>query len=496
MHHRKLYALALSAFITHASAAPLYLPPGSNLTFGQVTHTQSVVSSENNPAAAAAVVAHARDTTGAARGGMAGNLAVGVEYGNVEEIFDRIDELSESFKPSDPGTGGGIGQNPDQKPPGGVDIGDIADFIDMQYPELDPALQEARRRVVSAIGLLALIRDEGYARAMVAADMPTLVGRDLLGGSWTFGLSWSGMAKSKTLFDPIEFDVNAALDDLRQQLQSSMLAPGQLPERFDVVGDVDFTVDPNAQSISMQLANDSLVLTKASQTTALSVGYSREIGNLARGGMFVGVKGNYYNLDLSLVSVRFGDITDSEKLFDDIRDANFRRDSNFGIDLGALWARSRFQLGATLTNVNEPEFNYPQVDLTPYTSALIIDTLLEDEVYTMESQLRLEASVFTESGRWAMNIGVDANAAPDPVGDDFQWATISGGFTTAKKWVPNFRFGYRQNLTGSEIRYVSAGMSLFRFFNFDLAASLDEVTIDGDTLPQGIMLNMGFLLNF
>lgn len=495
MPHRKLCVLGLSFLVTHAAAAPLYLPPGSNLTFGELTHSQTVVSVGNNPGAAAAFVARAREL-GNPTGGMAGSLAIGVEYGNVEEVFDTIDELADLFSPSAPGLGGGPGQNPALKPPEGVDIGGLIDLVDMQYPELEPLLEEAQRRVAATASLLTLIRDEGYARAIAAADMPVLIGRDLLGGSFTFGIGWSGTAKSEAFADAIEFDVDDALDDLLQQLQGATLVPGQQPTLFDVVGDVDFAVDPNDRSFSMVLDNDSLLLTKASQMSELGVGYSRRVVERPRGGLFVGVEAKYYNLELSRVSVRFGDITDSEELFEEIADADFRSDTNFGVDLGVLWTSTRYQLGATLTNVNEPEFQYPAVDLTPYSSAPIIDQLLEDEVYTMESQLRLEASVFTESRRWAMNVGIDANAAPDPVGDEFQWATISGGLTLAKRWVPSFRFGYRQNLTGSEIRYVSAGISLFRFFNFDVAAALDEVTIDGDELPQGAMMNLGFLFNF
>lgn len=493
-------ALLFAAGLSGTSAAPLYLPPGSNLTFGEVTHTQRIMSAGNNPAAAAAAVAYGRKVSGGeVDGGMAGTLSVGFEYGNVQDLFDTIDELARRFEPTDPTEGGGgPGQDPDQRPPGGIDIGNITD---PEFPELRRALETVTREVVTQLGVLAIISTEGYARAFVSADMPFLIGKDKLGGSWTFRLALSGTARAAGIADDtLEFDPEAALQDLERQIREAIddqtLAPGRQPVLFDVVGDVDFTVDPNTNRIRAQFDNDSLLLTKSSQTTEVSVGYSRSVIEGPRGRLFVGAEGKLYDLALSRVSVRFGDITDSEELFRSIRNADSRRDANFGVDLGALWVGRRYQVGTSLTNVNEPTFRYPKLELTPYHDPQIIRLLTDDEIYTMERQLKLEASVFSENRRWGANFGVDANAVFDPVGEEFQWVTVSGGWTTDTDWVPNIRFGYRRNLVGTEVRYLSAGIQLFRFFNLDIASSLDTVSISGNDLPRGLMLNLGFAIQF
>jgi hypothetical protein len=114
----------------------------------------------------------------------------------------------------------------------------------------------------------------------------------------------------------------------------------------------------------------------------------------------------------------------------------------------------------------------------------------------MERQLKLEGSWFSSARRWTANIGIDANAVTDPVGDDFQWATISGGFQPESRWLQSLRVGYRHNMAGTEKTYYSAGITAFRYFNFDIASARQKVRISGDELPQGAIISMGFQVAF
>ena len=95
-----------------------------------------------------------------------------------------------------------------------------------------------------------------------------------------------------------------------------------------------------------------------------------------------------------------------------------------------------------------------------------------------------------------MNLGLDTNAVPDPVGDDFQWLSVSGGYATDSWWIPGIRVGYRKNLAGTELSYLGAGVTVFKFVNIDVASALDTVSISGKTLPQGLMASIGFQVNF
>jgi hypothetical protein len=82
------------------------------------------------------------------------------------------------------------------------------------------------------------------------------------------------------------------------------------------------------------------------------------------------------------------------------------------------------------------------------------------------------------------------------MGDRFQWLTMSMGFTTDSWWIPGGRIGYRKNLTGTELGYLGVGITAFRIVNFDIASALDTVSIDGEKLPQGLMLSIGFQIDW
>ncbi len=129
---------ALSALLLTipASAEPVYQPPGANLTYGNVTHGQRILSTTSNPAAAAADVFRGG---GKAASGTVISVVAGVEYGNVQELFDTIDELSKGFEPTDPdGPGGGAIPRP-ENPKEPIDIGKI---IDTNFPNFREVVGE------------------------------------------------------------------------------------------------------------------------------------------------------------------------------------------------------------------------------------------------------------------------------------------------------------------------------------------------------------------
>lgn len=466
-----------------AVANPVYQPPGANLTIGDVTHGLRVQSASSNPAAGAAD--RARNAPNSA-GGTILSIAAGIEYGNVQEIFDLIDSVTGGYQPSPPGTAPGPGQNPDTI--GGIDIGEIIDAID---PELGPALDAIASEIQTQAGLLALIASEGYGRAWVSADLPIVLNVNWLGGTWTTGIGWSGASKAFGIAEPIEFDLEEAL----QNLEAWVDLPDP-PENFQLSGNVGIRISPNSGNVSIILENDSSILTKSSQLTQFNLGYSRQLSGNETGGFFLGVEARYYHMQLSRFSARFGDITDSEALFDAIDNADFNSSTDFGVDIGALWVGENFQLGAQWRNINEPEFEYPEVDLTPYRNPQLIEFLIRDQVYVMDSQVKLEASFFTTNRRWSAHLGVDADSATDPLGDEYQWATLSGAWTPGNFWFGNLRFGWRQNLAGTELGYASIGATMFRYVNFDVSSALDTVKIDGTDLPQGLMASLGFSINW
>jgi hypothetical protein len=469
-----------------ALAGPVYQPPGSNLTLGDVSHGGRIQSASSNPAAAAAD--HARHSDKRIRGTVV-SASVGLEFGNIQNLFDFYDEVTGAYKPSDPGVGTGPGQLPENKP-GGIDLGEIWDNLD---PDIQDAVSAVAKEVATQVTLLALIKDEGYGKAWLAVDAPFVVGNEYLGGTWTFGVNWSGSSKAFGLVQPIDFDQ----DEARQKLEDWFnTLPIDRPELLPIGDDIVLSAGPGLNSIIFSLTNDSSIVTKATQTTEFDLAYSRQAWSNSAGSLFLGIEARMYFMDLSRLSVRFGDITDSEELFDAIRDSEFRRDEDFGVDVGALWVADNYQLGVQITNVNEPGFVFPDVNLDPYKSEGAIRFLQSDQRYRMDRQLKLEASLFTDDRRWSAHIGYDADPATDPMGDRFQWLTVSGGFTTDSWWLPSGRIGYRQNLAGTKLRYLGIGVTAFKFLNIDISSALDTVTIDGTTLPQGLMASIGFQITW
>jgi hypothetical protein len=487
MKYKILLSLLTALIAANVAAGPVYQPAGANLTLGDVTHGNRLQSASSNPAAAAADRARAG---GKPVRGTVVSGAAGLEYGNVQNLFDLYNELTQAYAPSDPGTGGGPGQDPGDKPDDGINIGDILDTLD---PQIQDTLNALAREVATQTVLLLLIREEGYAKAWLAADAPFVFDKQVLGGTWTLGVNWSGSSKTYGITEPIEFDLDAA----RQAIEDWVNAlPIDRPASLSISDDIVLTPQPGTNSVFLAITNDSSLVSKSSQTTEFSLSYSREALSRESGALYFGAQANIYLKQLSRLSVRFGDITNSEELFDAIRDADFRTDEGAGLDLGVLWVANNYQLGVQVTNINEPKFVFPDVNLAPYRSESIISALENDKTYVMDRQFKLEASLFSQDRRWSAHLGYDVDSATDALGDRFQWLTLSGGFMTDSWWIPSARIGYRQNLAGTEIGYISVGATLLKYVNIDIASALDTVKIDGQKLPQGVMGSIGFEISW
>ena len=472
-----LTGICLLAAAVPALSAPMYQPNGANLTYGDVRHPRSLLASPSNPAAGVANLD--ADTERKRRGAFAAGV-LGLEYGDVGNLFDTIDDLAESFAPSDTARF--------------AELGVSLQNIDIANPDLRGLLETALVQVGVQETLADVIESEGYGRLFVAADVPYSVGTELLGGAWNFDFNYSAVSTVFSVAQPIEaFDVDAALAELQNGFN---LTPGDAPELFELTGGVNLRIDPSDGSVALTLENDTFLLTKAGEVTTFSGGYSRTVKTSDAGRLHVGGKVQIYRVGLVRVGARFGDLTDSEELFDAIRDARFKYSMGLGLDVGALWVSDNYQLGATLTNINEPSFNYTEISTADLTDQTITNFIEPDRTYKMERQLKLEASAFTSDHKWSVNMAVDTNAIKDPVGFEHQWFTLSGGVETGKWWLPSVRVGYRKNLAGTELDYLSLGVTLLKLVNLDVASTLDTVEIDDMTLPRGVMASIGFEVAF
>ncbi len=444
-------AAVFVAAVSLAQATPLYHPQGQNLTYGAVSNGQTIMSDTTNPAAGAAVL---KENDSQYRLGIPGSIGGGLEFGKVDALYERIDAEADKFKNTQ-----------------------------LLTPTANPidAVNELNSAIASLNAVLADVQANGYAKAFGSIDVPLVVAHQGLGGSLVFDANMSFAASIAGLHENINFNAADALlgvDDLTDDVSLTLV--GGIPTGFTV-------------------NNDSGVLVSASQVTDLSLGYSRPMMKSEQATLYAGTRAHYYKVEHSRIGIRMTNLTTNvEQQFDDAMDQDRGSSTGFGVDLGVLWVSEHYRLGATLANINEPSFDTGSIDLVASgydLNSSVAQQLAANDSYVMERQLALEAAVYTASQNWVISAGFDANAIEDALGDEYQWASLSAAYATDTWYIPGVRLGVRQNMAGTEIKYMTGGLS-FGPVNLDVAYSPESVTIDGSSVPRGAMVNLGLELTF
>lgn len=393
----------------------------------------------------------------------------------------------------------------------GYEVGDFDDLIDRAegFEDRLDALEESTNPVAAAAEAQALetdlgdylgaIGDAGYLKLFFTAQPPLLpVGGKLsgLGGAFTLGVTAIGGSK-------IGF-----VGDCVQAVNGTEVAGMDCTDIEAAGAALDCDVDCD------DVSTDFSGYVRAAAGAVVSLGYSGGVYHSRAGSLYMGGRLNAYTLELGKAFIEVGsdDDDDAADQAEDTLDGATERSTEMGLDLGMVWSSHNFRAGATLRNINEPEFAYPdltdclQFENEVQDSCLVGQRLAADypglielkETYVMERQLQLESAVYSSDRVWTLSLSYDADPARDATGDEYQWATASASYTPATVgWlVPGFRVGYRQNQAGSELDMLTAGLSLFRVVNLDVAAATDEVENDGDEVPRSAMVNLSFELYF
>ena len=454
---RLITATALTTAVTLAQATPLYHPPGPNLTYGAVSNGQTIMSDITNPAAGAAVL---QQNGNQYRFGILSSIGAGIEFGKIDDLYNKIDAQADTF------SNGVL-----------IDENDFAGTIDAQVNSVNSVLSE-------------IASPDAYAKGFVSGHvpiMPIVVAHKALGGSIVLDINASVAVKVHALNTDVIVDA--------AQLETDILAaPGGTTSVSN--GDVSVNIaDPFNPVLTID--NDSSVIAKASSTAELAVGYSRPVMELGGGTLYGGLRGRYHKVGLARAAIRLGTLIDgAEQAFDDAADEDFVTDTALGLDVGMLWVNDHFRLGATLANLNQPEFKFGDIStIGNFTDAGIINQIRDTNSYTMEKQLTVEAAIYTKNQNWVISAAMDANAIEDALGDEYQWSTVSAAYATDSWFLPGIRAGLRQNLAGTKVKYLTGGVTMGPV-NLDLAYSPDKVTIDGETVPRGAILNLGLELTF
>jgi len=390
-------------------------------------YSQKSLSNAGNPAAAALIVA--RKDPHVMTGGSF-EIGGGVEYGNLDELFAKIDELSLLFNPpkeGDDGTGSESPPSPENP---------VRDYqwedIFVEYPGLEDRLDIIKSKVVTTASLLALITAEGYGKAELTSEASFVLHEDFFGGTLLFGMAFKGNSEAVGIFEEITFDSDFAKEQLKTIPDFDENDPIQ---ELDLSGGISLFYDPANNRVKMSVDNDSLLLVKATKIAQFSLAYSRNVMQSDAGDLYLGVKPTFYRVGLTHTSTRIGEITDTEELFDDIKNANYIYENGFDVD-------------------------------------------------------------FTDQRHWSLNVELDANAVEDPMHDDYQWFTLTGGYATDSWWLPSARLGFSRNLAGSKLAYLNAGVTVMKFINIDMATTLDTVKLDGSEMLRGANIRLGVQFDY
>jgi len=451
-----------------------------------LNYSQKSLSNAGNPAAAALIVA--RKDPHVMTGGSI-EIGAGLEYGDLDELFAKIDEISNAFKPPEDG-----GDDTEKPPVPENPIRDYTwqDLLD-EYPELEDKVDVLKDQVVSGAALLALIAAEGYGKAEATTNASFVLNEDLYGGTLLFGMAFKGNAKVVGLFETIEFD--------SEQAKTALLTIPDFTEddpiqELDLSAGIMLFYNPANNKVKLTFDNDSILLVKSTKIAQFSMAYSKKGYESEQGAFYWGIKPSFYRVGLTNVTARLGEITDAEAIFEDIKEADYIYKNGFDFDVGLVWAAPHYQFGASVANVIERTYKYPELDRTDFRSLDILKKLDHHEEFTMQRQVKLEAGIFTEQRHWSLHAELDANPVEDPMRDRYQWFTLTAGYAADSWWLPSARIGMSRNLAGTKLGYLNAGVTVMKFLNIDVASTLDTVTLDGNKMMRGLNIRLGVQFDY
>lgn len=331
-------------------------------------------------------------------------------------------------------------------------------------------------------------------------------------------------------------EVNALLPSMERGARVSLAAGGSLltpvlirSERLDGV----FSVMANAQyqlagqflGRSAEVATDAAGVptglktrsgfdVRAVRLTQLALGYGTDLTrrldiDANRGALDAGLRLNAYQARLYRQVVGF---TDENGNGNGDEGSTYSQDgiagrsaTAFGVDLGVVWTTTHYQLGATLYNIGNPGFRYPDPMLDAsaanrYAAAGLPADDARSSV-SLKTHLVIEGSVHSENRRWLGQTSLALNPTPDVVGESQRLATLSVSYnaerfegpygTLLNYLVPSVRLGLRKNLVGERLGSTGLGLS-WGVVNLDIHQSQQKVTSDGSSVPRsaGVSLSV------
>lgn len=429
-------SILLSFICGSLSAQNVFHPNGSGLTHGSISHSSDPNSLLRNPAAPSYLLG---DKTGFIINFIP-PIGGGYEVGKIDSLIDELDELIDILEQDN------------------LSAEDALDARD----RFEPFLVNAQR--------------DGLIKASVQVGIPLLpvFHRSTKWGTFTANANISGSLRSTVLADDI--DIIAFNDTFRINTAAS-------------------------------------VYVKSAGIVSLSFGYSNIIWESESFDLHAGINANLNRMELSKNVIALAGLEDGEDIGDAIQDDyenNSQSSTNLAIDMGFLLVSHKTSVGLSISDINEPEYSYGSLasscsNLTGISvdncfvaqDAIARGAIEANETYVANAQARLEVSQwFGEGARLGLHSSVDLNKKNDPIGDQFQWATVSTTLDLNNWLIPELRLGYSKNLAGTELGYYSVGAIFLKYANLDLRWSSESVDIDGNNAPRSAFVGFSVQRQF
>lgn len=288
----------------------------------------------------------------------------------------------------------------------------------------------------------------------------------------------------------------------------SVHADAYLSARASVINADDFRVVEDNGDFDIE--TDSAALARVGIFQRIAVGYGRElmplqVGHL-RGQLHVGGRFSLIRGQLSQVVAGIASADDGDDAFDRIEDnfdRNERSSVGVGVDVGGAFVMRDFHLGLTLRNLIPPGFNFGRLgdcgnlDGTDLQDCQLEARLGDAGLLDLNRKFRQSPQGMVEALYHFPDVGIalfgslELNHVPNLAGDRYQFLQAGAAFD-GPWWAPSLRAGLRQNLVGSSITSLNAGLTLFRVFNLDVLYGLSSARHDGSSYPRALGVRLGF----
>lgn len=355
----------------------------------------------------------------------------------------------------------------------GAEVGDVdfADDIEDLVDELDRkniTLDEANALISRFNSVLKVAGDKGYADVNVGLELPLSFLWKREKDAFSISTRSYGLGHVEILDDTVRYN------PLQQKLETNAASYVKVADMLEV-----------------------------------SLGYSRLMWTPKQGDLHLGARLNIQRLGLSKQVIGFqaadGKDNLSDTFLDDYKD--FKNDTTeFSLDVSAYWAAKNYNIGLTISNINEPEFDYGELgkncnsltnDITKSNclTALSYSNRIDlTETYKATSYATMQANYISDSRQFSADFSMESEHKT-PVGVEEQWVTASVAYKPQTSYAPNTRLTYSNNLKGSKLKYISSELT-WGWFGLGLGMSLDKTIIDGDSSTRGAFINLAISNQF